>query len=261
MNILQQFARSLYSSNFIAAIRFQKFGKTFRYILLLTSLSLIPIIIVAVQMWNSDIPKVLTTIQKEIPAFTVSNGELKMNELETFNVYNEYFFFSIDGKDEITENSLANYTFSIVFKEKELIISTGDSVNKVLYSTFNNITFNEKTVSSYIDTAQTMIPLLLFVFFIIFFIIQLLGKFLDVLILAAFAVLFAKSVQKRGTYMQFISLSAYALTISSLFFAIMNSINIDVVWGGYVYWGVNFVVMLLAINSMPKPKKMKGKTN
>ncbi|PEA85158.1 hypothetical protein COL60_14600 [Bacillus pseudomycoides] len=111
-------------------------------------------------------------------------------------------------------------------------------------------TFEKKDIISAIDSIY---PILMLVVGIGIYLFQLFISFLGVTILAFIGS--AMSDQRKLSYTQIWTLTAYSYTIPTIFFIIMDLLKINVPWSFLLYTAIILIVLYLTIKEIPKPKE------
>ncbi|MFL6562274.1 MAG: DUF1189 family protein, partial [Bacillus sp. (in: firmicutes)] len=82
------------------------------------------------------------------------------------------------------------------------------------------------------------------------------GSFIEVTVLALFGLALKNLLGRKLNYRQLWRIAAYSETLPTLFFTIMAAIKTTVPNSFMINWFVVIIVLYLAINEIPKPKKV-----
>src|SRR4051812_38339085 len=103
MNLFKQLIVSLYSPKDISTFRQQRVGKTILYVLILTLLSILPSIYHFNTAMVNGMDTIKETVQKNLPPFTIENGELFSEETVPLTINKSDFTFIFDSTGTINQ--------------------------------------------------------------------------------------------------------------------------------------------------------------
>ncbi len=89
---------------------------------------------------------------------------------------------------------------------------------------------------------------------VLLFIMTAAGKFIEVSFLAVIGLILKNAQRKTLNYQRLWKLSAYSITLSTIFFTIMRALVITVPSEFLVNWFVNFIILFLVLKEIP-PRK------
>jgi hypothetical protein len=90
---------------------------------------------------------------------------------------------------------------------------------------------------------------------ILLFLFACAANFIEISLLAWVGLALKNLTQKNLHYRQLWRMAAYSETLPTLFFAIMAALKTAVPYSGLINWFVVIMVLLLAINEIPRPKR------
>ncbi|PEL32622.1 DUF1189 family protein [Bacillus pseudomycoides] len=114
-------------------------------------------------------------------------------------------------------------------------------------------TFEKKDIKDIISAIDSIYPILMLIVGIGIYLFQLFISFLGVTILAFIGS--AMSDQRKLSYTQIWTLTAYSYTIPTILFMIMDLLKINVPWSFLLYTAIILIVLYLTIKEIPKPKE------
>lgn len=91
---------------------------------------------------------------------------------------------------------------------------------------------------------------------VLIFLVTAAGKFIEVSFLALIGLIIKNAQQKQLSYQQLWKLSAYSITLSTIFFTIMRALETTVQSEFLVNWFVNFVILFLVLKELPAKKEI-----
>lgn len=109
----------------------------------------------------------------------------------------------------------------------------------------------KKDVIAGLNQNKTMIITVLSV---LIFLVTAAGKFIEVSFLALIGVILKNAQKKHLSYHQLWKLSAYSITLSTVFFTIMRALEATVPSEFLLNWFVNFVILFLVLKEIPSKK-------
>lgn len=254
MKIFNHFIKSLYSPSIIARLRFQGVGKAIGYVFFLILLTSIPLGIAFSLSFKNGIEEFKQSMDKEIPSFTLQNGELK-SDLKKPIIHNDSsqtFIFDTTGK--IKEDDVRGYSNAIAILQKRALVTTGGETQEIVYDTLGDLQLSKKDVSGWIDKLNELLPILLPILFLIIYIFTVASKFIGVTVLAVIGLLLQNFSHRNLTYKHLWVMSAYAVTLPTVFFAIMELLKTNVPFDFPIYWIVASILLHLSIKETPEPK-------
>lgn len=255
MNLFTQFARSLYSPKDIAKTRLQGIGKTIMFVFLLTFISILPVIYFMSAGITEGVDSATEILQTEVPDFTIEQGLLKSDIKAPLTLKNNNFTIIFDPTGAVEERELSNMDGTFAMLKKEIVLAAGGQTNSVPYSLFANEAFSKEDVLSLIETAQSSLPVILGLLFIIVYVFSSGMKFIEITILAVFGLLLKNLAGRNLQYRHLWRMAAYSTTLPTLFFTLMALLKTTVPYGFSINWFVASMMLLLAIKELPMQKE------
>ncbi|OIJ22168.1 hypothetical protein BKP45_05700 [Anaerobacillus alkalidiazotrophicus] len=246
MNIFQQFFKSIYSPQTVAKFRNQGIGKTILYVFVLM---LISVSVSAIQLGtgiSNTVNNFQVALKTDIPDFELKNSVLT-SELE------EPLFITIDGEQFIfdTTGSLTirdieqNYTHVLALLETEAVFITEGITESFRYREFGNLNFTKEQVEEITSSVINLLPLIIAVVVLILYFFLTAMKFIGVFFLSFIALLIRKKLDLILPYKKVWILSAYAVTLPTIFFAITDALYIFIPFSFTLYWVVAIIMIYL----------------
>ncbi len=255
MNIFKQLVSSNYSPKDIAHFRFQGIGKTILYVFLLTLLSVIP----AMYFLNSAIIDGVSAakdmVNRDFPSFTIENGRLHSDMDEPVILKQNDFEFILDSTGELKTDDLIEYDNAILLLEKDFVFIADGQSQAFPYSMAENLTLSKDDVIDFVNELDTALMVILPIFSLVIYIFSSGMKFIEISILALFGLMIVNSTGRNQKYGQVWRMSAYSVTLPTIFFTIMSAIQTTVPLGFFIHWIVAYIVLYLALKEIPLPKK------
>ncbi|RLQ98213.1 DUF1189 domain-containing protein [Falsibacillus albus] len=254
MNIFQQLIKSLYSPKNIARFRFQGIGKTILYVFMIMLISTIPVIYHFTNMTLKGIEAGRQTIDQELPKFSINNGVLTSEKEEPVFVEKNGLTILIDPTNSLTEKELKQKGSLIALLKNEAVIASNGQLNKYDYSTFNGLSLNNNKISSFLKTIKSNIWIILPVLFIVYYIFVAAIGFIKVSIFALVGIALARTQSRKLSYRHSWRITAYAITLPTVFFAIMDLLRTTVPFSALLDWLIIIIMLYLSIKEIPGKK-------
>lgn len=256
MNIFKQFGKSLYSPKDVALFRFQGIGKTIGYVFLLMFIStLITSISLGVDFLNwASITN--SKMINDLPNFELKNGNLT-SELNSPMIKEDIesgFTFIFDTTGEVTGSDVLKYPNAIALLKKEAVFVNETEPQRIPYSSFGDITLTKDSIVGFTDKLDSIVLVILPILFIFIYLFQSSLKFIGNSFLALIGLMVAKQMNRKLRYQNLWILSAYAVTIPTLFFAITDALKITIPFAFLLYWATAIIVLYLIVKEIPKAK-------
>ncbi|MCF6408493.1 DUF1189 domain-containing protein [Pseudalkalibacillus salsuginis] len=257
MNIFKQFVMSLYSPKTIAMFRFQKIGKTIGYVFVMMLISFIFIgINIAVSITNA-VNEFDNALKEDIPNFQFQNGELNSDISEPIIRQDGNQTIIFDTTGTITRDDLDQYSDAIAVLDDRLIVVTAGSADSFDYGMMRDVNFQKSDIVNFLNSANTLLPLIISVIILISYIFMTALKFIGITILALIGLIVKNIMKRKISYGQLWILSAYSVTLPTLFFAIIDALRITIPGQFFLYWAVAifFLSQVIKFVPLPKPKE------
>ena len=254
MNLFKQLIVSLYSPKDISAFRQQKMGKTILYVFILTLLSILPSLYYFSTSLVNGMDTIEDTVQNELPPFTIENGELFSDEPVPLTINKSNFTFIFDSSGTIEQSTIDRAENTIFILKNELVYSSSGASQSIPYSMFGDVTITKEDVSTMFTSVDSILPITISFVSAIIYIFSSLMKFIEVSIMAVFGLALKNILGKKISYGHLWRMSAYSVTLPTLFFTIMDALKTVVPNGFFISWLVAMIILLLALKEIPSQK-------
>ncbi|MBB5324720.1 hypothetical protein HNQ34_001818 [Anoxybacillus tepidamans] len=254
MNVFMQLWRSLYSPKDIARFRFQKIGKAILYVFLLALISSLPLAYHLSTNFIDGIRYMGSLFENEIPSFTIENGGLRSSATQPVIINEHGLTIIFDSTGQVTKEKVERATNAIGLLKHEAVIVTNGQAQYYSYTMFSNMKLTDRDVRSFLETLQSLLPVLIPLTFLFLYIFTSASKFIGVSVLAFIGLILRSTLDKNITYRHTWVMSAYSVTLSTVFFAIMETLQTAVPYPAFLHWFVSITVLFLAIKEIPSVK-------
>ncbi|MEI5905829.1 DUF1189 domain-containing protein [Bacillus spongiae] len=253
MNIFSQLVKSLYSPLDIARFRFQGIGKTILFLFFLTLITTIPTFITLTSFINQTIDEGKNILSDDIPPFEIRNDELQTDLTEPYTKSGNDFSIVIDNSSNSFNPEYDN-TFTIAFLQTKMLIATAGNHQEIPYNQLSGLSISDQSLAEYLEMFESSLIIFLPIIYLITYIFSSFMTFMKVILFSFVGVLIAKALQRKLNYRQSFRITAYAITLPTLFFSIMNLLNTIVPGGLLLNSLVTTVMLYLTIKEIPQPK-------
>jgi hypothetical protein len=255
MNIFKQLYKSIYSPKDIALFRFQGIGKTILYVFFLTLISILPSVIYLSTALTTGIETSRTIINKELPDFSIENGRLNAETKVPITLNKDDFSIILDPTGAISANDVEDEGNAFAMLEDEFVLTAGGRTDTYPYSMLEGLNISKGDLLEFINTISGMKWVIIPVVSVFIYLIASAGSFIEVTVLALIGLALKNLLGRKLNYRQLWRMAAYSETLPTLFFTIMAAIKTTVPNSFMINWFVVIIVLYLAINEIPKPKK------
>ncbi|MDX8364217.1 DUF1189 domain-containing protein [Cytobacillus sp. IB215665] len=257
MSIFRQLVKSLYSTNDIAKFRFQGIGKTILYVFLLTLISIIPTAYFIASDISKGVNKINDLFESDLPSFYIEDGKLSIPGEEPILISKDDFSLIIDSRENISNNDAVNNIDGdglALLKNRAVYVSNANE-QSFYYSSFGDITFSSDDMQNVISTLDSLLIIIIPVFILIMYIFSSGMKFLGITLLAFIGMIINSVLTRKITYRHSWILSAYSVTIPTLFFTLMGTFNVIIPAQFTLNVIISVIILSLVIQQIPIPKK------
>ena len=256
MNIFKQFYKSIYSPKDIALFRFQGIGKTILYVFFLSLISILPSVFYLSTALTSGVESAKTIINNQLPEFSIKDGHLTAETKVPVTINKDDFSIILDPTGAISEKDVEDEGNAFALLEDKFIFAAAGRVDTYPYSMVEGLTINKGKVIDFINGISGMKWIIIPIGALFIYLLASAGSFIKVTVLALIGLLLKNLLGRKLNYRQLWRMAAYSNTLPILFFTIMAAINTPVPSSFMINWFVVIIVLSLAINEIPKPKKL-----
>lgn len=254
MNVFIQLWKSLYSPKDIARFRFQGIGKTIGYLFLLTFLSILPTFFYASASFVEGVRTTSALLHNNLPPFSIEHGELRSAAAKPIHIDQGGFTIIFDSTGEVTREEVERFPNAIALLKNEAVLVAGHQAQHYSYAAFPDAAITDEDVRAFIASLQSLLPVLIPLFGLVLYVLACAGKFINVCVLAFLGLIFAGVLDKKLRYRHTWIMSAYAITLSTVFFTLMEAVQTVVPYGMVIHWFVSLTVLFLAVKEVPPAK-------
>jgi Protein of unknown function (DUF1189) len=253
MNIFVLFYKSLFSPKDIALFRHQGIGKTIMYVFFLTLLSVLPTVFYSGAGIIKGFNAIEETIDSDLPDFEIADGQLHTDEKVPVTISQNDFTIIIDSTGAVNPSVLTESGNTIALLTNEVYILAEGQEQTYPYSMLSNGTISKNDLSEFLASAESLMPIIIPLIGIVIYIFAAGIRFIEISLLALAGLLIKKALAKKLEYRQLWRMSAYSITLPTIFFTIMSALQTTVQNGAIINWIVSLIILLLAIKEVPAP--------
>jgi hypothetical protein len=253
MNVFKQLFASLYSPKLLSTFRLQGIGKTILYVFILALLSTIPTAYHFSSELKAGLKEFDQTLRNDLPFFSIEDHTLSAEADQPIEIKKDNFSIILDdtgtyGVDEVEERRDAIG----ILKDRFVFVTNGQTQSYEYR--LMNMSFSKQDIIEFSDQVTQFLPLFFSILFFVMYLFSSIVKFIEITILAILGLAFKNSLQRALAFKQVWIISAYATTLSTFFFFVMDSLQVVVPGGFLVNWFVHLIVLYLALKETPPTK-------
>lgn len=254
MNIFKQFFKSIYSPKDIALFRFQGIGKTILYVFFLTLISILPAIFALSSALSSGLDTAKSFL-KQAPDFSITNGQLSAETDVPFIFKKDDFTFILDPTGAVSVFDAADEGNTIALLKDEFVFAVAGQTDSSQYAMMPGLNVTKADLDKFTNNMSDLKSVIIPVMSIFIYLFSSAASFIEVSIVALFGLFIRNMTGRKLNYGQIWRMAAYSETLPTLFFTIMGALQTSVPNSFWINWFVVIIVLYLAINEVPKPKK------
>lgn len=255
MNIFAQIIKSLYLPQVTAKFRFQGIGKTILYIFVLM---LITFSTAAYQLGttvSNAVNEFDTVLKNEFPDFELTKSTLKsdLNDPLTIKINGDNFIFDSTGTLTVSDIE-QEYNQALALLKKDVIFITDGVAQSFQYRELGNVNLTKPQLEELTTSIRDLLPIIITIITLILYIVLTTLKFIGIFVLSIFGIIVKRNLNVKLSYKQTWILSAYAVTLPTLFFMIIDAFYIYIPFAFTLYWAVAIIMLYLIVKEIPKTK-------
>lgn len=254
MNLFKQFIVSLFSPKDIASFGKQRMGKTILYVLLLTLLSLLPTFYYFSTSITAGVEALQDTVKNDLPSFTIKDGELISDQSVPLTINKNDFTIIFDSTNAVAQTDIERSDNTLFFLKNEMVYSMAGQSQSVPYTMLGNATFTKDDFVSFISSMNSILSIFIPITSAVIYLFTFISKLIEVSVLALIGLALKNILGKTIEYGQLWKLSAYSITLPTVFFTIMESLKTTVPSGFFIHWFVSIIMLVLILKEFPSTK-------
>jgi hypothetical protein len=255
LNIFKQLIVSLYSPKDISSFIKQGMGKTILYVLLLTLISLLPTFYLFNNAIINELEDLQETVKNDLPSFVIENGELISDETTPLTINKNDLTVIFDSTGTITSDDAKSSSNSIHLLKNEVVYTMAGQSQTIPYSLITDTTLTKEDLIELAVSMESLLPIVLPLTSVVIYLFSSISKCIGVSFLALFGLALKNIFRTELTYGQLWRLSAYSVTLPTIFFMIMEALKTYVPGGFLIYWLVATIMLILVIKEIPSSQQ------
>lgn len=245
MNIFKQLIKSIYSPKDIASFIHQRKRKSIAFVLLLAFITLIPATYYISQTLLEIKSELSTVIRDELPPFVIKEDKLFSDEKAPFIYKGDTVTYILDSTNTLTKSDVTDiYTIALL---TDGIYFANDYIPYSYIGAFTNNSLAALVEMLTVDNTFTYtVSLIIYLISVITLFVFLL---LELVLIALIGKLMARN---KYTFGQMYRIAPYTMTLSTVFFFIMDWLQIEVIFASFTALFVTLIVMYLTVIELNK---------
>ncbi|WP_285841848.1 DUF1189 domain-containing protein [Sutcliffiella horikoshii] len=261
MNIFAQFVKSLYSPKAMASFRFQGIGKTILYVFLLVLITSIPMFITFGTSAMNLVKSTDEFLVNETPDFYIQDGQFHADVEEPFIADEGGFTIILDPDNELTLNEIRSYQEVVAIQSHEIIFQGKGTTDFVPLSDFQGAEITKGDLISFMNSVGSSFPIIITILLLVGYVFFSATKFIQVTILALFGLIVKNSLKRNNLrYRHTWILSAYAVTLPTLIFSLLQALRITLPYSTLLSFAVSLFLLYLIIKEIKVKKPVTNST-
>lgn len=245
LNIFKQLWVSLYSPKDIASFQNQGIAKTILYVFFLSLIFFLPSAYYLGSMITDGVDAIQETVSKDLPDFEIKNGTLTSEQKEPFVLDKNGYQIFVDGTGTLTPTDVSTKTDeAVALLKSELVFVSNGNIQSSPYSILEG---DNEDLYKWINSVDSVLPIILPLILLILYLFMVAGTLLKITILAAFGTVFRSSLSRTISYRHLWRIAAYSITLSTIFFTIMDTFQAVVPFASVISWFVSLIILHLSI--------------
>lgn len=254
MNVFKQLYASIYSPKLISTFRFQGIGKTILYVFILSLLSTIPTAYHFTSGLIEGLKGFDETLQKDLPTFSIEDGQLTAETDRPVEIRKASFIVILDDTGTYGVEEIEAKQNAIGILQDRFVFAANGQAQSYEYNLMN-FSLSKQDLIEVSKQFNQLLPIVISILIFVMYVFGSFVKFIEVTILALFGLAFKNSLQRRLNFKQVFVIAAYATTVATIFFFIMDSLQVAVPSAFLLNWFVHLIVLYLALKEVPPSKK------
>ncbi|WP_338789068.1 DUF1189 domain-containing protein [Metabacillus sp. FJAT-53654] len=254
MNVFKQLYTSIYSPKIISTFRFQGIGKTILFVFILSLISTIPTAFHFTSGLTEGLKGFDQTLRDDLPSFTIEDGQLSADTDKAIEIRKDNFIIILDDTGAFGVDEIENKQNAIGILQDRFVFAANGQAQSYEYNLLN-MTISKQDLIDISKQFNQLLPIFISILVVIVYLFSSFVKFIEVTVLAVFGLAFKNSLQRRLNFKQIWVISAYSTTLATIFFIIMDSLQVTVPNGFLLNWFVHLIVLYLVIKEVPPSKK------
>ncbi|OAS85061.1 MULTISPECIES: DUF1189 domain-containing protein [Metabacillus] len=254
MNVFKQLYTSIYSPKIISTFRFQGIGKTILFVFILSLISTIPTAFHFTSGLTEGLKGFDQTLRDDLPSFTIKDGQLSADTDKAIEIRKDNFIIILDDTGAFGVDEIENKQNAIGILQDRFVFAANGQAQSYEYNLLN-MTISKQDLIDISKQFNQLLPIFISILVVIVYLFSSFVKFIEVTVLAVFGLAFKNSLQRRLNFKQIWVISAYSTTLATIFFIIMDSLQVTVPNGFLLNWFVHLIVLYLVIKEVPPSKK------
>lgn len=254
MNVFKQLYTSIYSPKLISTFRFQGIGKTILFVFILSLLSTIPTAYHFTSILTEGLKGFDETLRDDLPTFAIEDGKLSAETNKPIEIRQENFIVILDDTGTYGVEEIEAKQNAIGILQDRFVFASNGLAQSYEYSLLN-MSLSKENLIEVSKQFNQLLPIFISILIFVMYLFGAFVKFIEVTILALFGLAFKNSLQRRLNFKHLWIMSAYATTLATFFFFIMDFLQVTVPGGLMLNWFVHLVVLYLVIKEVPPSKK------
>ncbi|OLP65573.1 hypothetical protein BACPU_16610 [Bacillus pumilus] len=250
MNVFSLLVKGIYSPKDIARARFTGIGKAILFIFLLSIIAAVPQGYHMSQEISHAMSGFQQVIKKDLPDFSIEKGQLQADQKTPIEKEENGITIFFDPAEKIKTSEIETKQTAIALLKDKAVISIGGQMTDVPYQLLGGTLSKDELINVMKQNQAIIIPVIC----VLLYLSTAALMFISATFLAMLGTLMKRMQQKELSFQMLWKLSAYSLTLTTVFFAIMSALKTPVANSFLLNWAINFIFLYLVLKEIPAKK-------
>ncbi|KRU16178.1 DUF1189 domain-containing protein [Bacillus pumilus] len=251
MNVFKLLLKGIYSPKDIAKARFTGIGKAILFIFILSIIAAVPQGYHMSQEISNAMSGFQHVIKKDLPDFSIEKGKLQADQSEPIEKEENGITIIFDPAEKIKASELESKQTAIALLKEKAVIAIDGQMTDIPYQLLGG-TLTKDELARVTNQNQAII---ITVICVLLYLSTAALMFISATFLAMLGTFIKRMQQKELSFQMLWKLSAYSLTLTTVFFAIMSALNTPVANSFLLNWVINFIFLYLVVKEIPAKHK------
>ncbi|MFS0655300.1 DUF1189 domain-containing protein [Bacillus sp. 179-C3.3 HS] len=250
MNVFKLLVKGIYSPKDIARARFSGIGKAILFIFILSLIASVPQGYHMSQQISNTISGFEHVMKKDFPDFTIEKGQLQTDQKTPIEKQENGVTIIFDPDEKIKSSEIETKQLAIALLKDKAVIAIEGQMTDIPYQLLGGTLTKDDLAQVTNQNQAVIIPIIC----VLLYLSTAALMFISATFLAMLGTFIKRMQRKELSFQMLWKLSAYSLTLTTVFFAIMSALNTPVANSFLLNWAINFIFLYLVVKEIPAKK-------
>ncbi|MDG3043353.1 DUF1189 domain-containing protein [Bacillus sp. B6(2022)] len=190
--------------------------------------------------------------KKDLPDFSIEKGTLQADQSTPIEKEENGITIIFDPAEKIKSSELESKQTAIALLKEKAVIAIDGQMTDIPYQLLGGTLTKDELASVTNQNQAIIIPVIC----VLLYLSTAALMFISATFLAMLGTFIKRMQQKELSFQMLWKLSAYSLTLTTVFFAIMSALNTPVANSFLLNWVINFIFLYLVVKEIPAKNKL-----